>query len=278
MQGLMATMLSQEHIVPVIGPMSTSLAGCKLFMQTIIDQQPWLTEPSLVPLPWRTPTNLLTTKSGTPKKLKVAILWDDGVVHPHPPITRALRETAAKLQTIPTIEVVPWQPYAHAHAWRIIASLYFADGAAEEKAAIAASAEPWRPLSRFIISDNPYCRELSIAEMWDLTAQRNEYRTEYARRWNETAVDGDPESAVDVILCPVGPGAAPPLDHARYWGYTAQWNLLDYPALVFPVGRVERRVDVGEEWYQPRNEQDRWNWELCESSIAVCFACSAAPV
>lgn len=40
---------------------------------------------------------------------------------------------------------------------------------------------------------------------------------------------------VDVILCPVGPGAAPPVDNAKYWGYTSQWNLLDYPSLVFPV-------------------------------------------
>ena len=37
----------------------------------------------------------------------------------------------------------------HDLAWDIIASLYFADGASEEKEAINASGEPWRPLSKF---------------------------------------------------------------------------------------------------------------------------------
>jgi amidase len=75
--------------------------------------------------------------------------------------------------------------------------------------------------------------------MWDWTAKRDQYRSDYSELWNSTAVGKDavgvPTGAVDVILCPVGPGAAPPLNCARYWSYTSQWNLLDYPALVFPV-------------------------------------------
>ena len=51
--GFAATMLGQEQIVPVIGPLSTSLEGIKIFMKTLIDQKPWLYEPSLVPMPWR---------------------------------------------------------------------------------------------------------------------------------------------------------------------------------------------------------------------------------
>ena len=86
--------------------------------------------------------------------------------------------------------------------------------------------------------------------------------------WNETAVGADdmglPIGMVDVILCPVGPGPAPPLDCARYWGYTSQWNLLDYPALVFPVTKIDPEVDVKEE-YSPKNEKDKYNYELCES-------------
>jgi hypothetical protein len=117
--------------------------------------------------------------------------------------------------------------------------LYFADGASEEKEAISASGEPWRPLTEFIIKDNPYVKEHTISELWDWTAQRDKYRDDYAALWNSTATEiddsGAPTGMVDVILCPVGPGAAPPLNCARYWGYTSQWNLLDYPALVFPV-------------------------------------------
>jgi len=39
------------------------------------------------------------------------------------------------------------------------AKLYFCDGGAEEKAAIAASSEPWFDLSKWILVDNPHVRE-----------------------------------------------------------------------------------------------------------------------
>jgi Asp-tRNA(Asn)/Glu-tRNA(Gln) amidotransferase A subunit family amidase len=53
LDGFAATMLGQEQIVPVVGPLSTSLEGIKIFMKTLIDQKPWLYEPSLVPMPWK---------------------------------------------------------------------------------------------------------------------------------------------------------------------------------------------------------------------------------
>lgn len=187
---------------------------------------------------------------------------------PHPPITRALKEVAAKLQDIPEIEASTWTPYKHDEAWEIIASMYFADGAKEETEAIEASGEPWRPLSKFIIHENPYVKHLSVEEVWYWTSRREQYRRAYAKVWNETATkaepDGELEGMVDVILAPVGPGAAPPLDQSRYWGYTSQWNLLDYPALVFPVSKVDVEVDVVEEGYEPMNEKDAFNYQLCE--------------
>jgi amidase len=257
MDGMAATMLSAEHILAVIGPLSTSLGGVRVFMKTLLDAQPWVREPSLVPLPWKTSSQFGVGEAGE-KKMRVGILLDDGVVRPHPPVLRALRDITAKLGAVPGVLVVPFTPLAHDTAWTIISSLYFADGGAEEKVAIAASGEPWRPLSKFILQENPQVKALSIAEMWDWTAKRDAYRAAYARHWEE--------SGIDVLLCPVGPGAAPVLDTARYWGYTAQWNLLDYPALVAPASKVWAgdAVDTG---YVPRNEADRYNHALCKFSV-----------
>ena len=253
MEGLSATMLGQEQIVAVIGPLSTHLSGIKLFMQTLIDAKPWIREPSLIPLPWRTNPQLPVLASGE-KKLKIGLLLDDGVVRPHPPVLRALNAMADRLRSVPGIEIVPWAPYKHDLAWNIISSMYFCDGGAEETAAIAASGEPWLPLSNFILRENPNVRHLSIREVWDWTLKRDEYRKEYSLLWEK--------QGIDVLLCPVGPGAAPLLGCARYWGYTAQWNLLDYPALVSPVTRVgEEDVEVE---YEPRNEADKYNHKLCE--------------
>lgn len=251
-----------EHVVGVIGPMSSSLEGIKICMKVIIDAQPWLTEPSLIPLPWRMSEKLI------PGKLKVAVIWDDGIVKPHPPINRVLRETVHRLKAADDVEVVEWKPYKHDYAWELIASLYFPDGGQFEKDAIALTGEPWLPLSRWIVTDNPYVRRLSPEDIWSLTDQRERYRTEYARLWNETATGTDEHGKatgmVDVILCPVGPGAAPPLDCSKYWGYTSQWNLLDYPALVFPVGQVDQSLDGKDKSYVPMNEQDKFNHELCK--------------
>lgn len=181
MQGMSATMLSAEHILAVIGPLSTSLAGVELFVKTLVDAQPWIREPSLVPLPWKSSPQFSTSNGS--KTLRIGILSDDAVVRPHPPILRVLDQLSAKLKDVPGVSVVPFAPLRHDKAWQIISSLYFADGGAEEKAAVAASGEPWRPLSKFILHDNPNARELSIAEMWDLTAQRDAYREAFAKHW-----------------------------------------------------------------------------------------------
>ena len=264
--GWSATMLGQEAILPSIGPLSTSLEGLKLLMKTVLAGKPWLVEPSLIPLPWRDQDSQLV--SAGKKKLKVGIMWSDEVVRPHPPVIRALKEVTEKLKAVDGVELVDWKPYKHDEAWEIIASLYFCDGAKEEKDAMEASGEPWRPLSDFIIKENPYVKHRSIEEVWYWTGRREAYRREYAKIWNDTATDKSPHTKskglVDVILCPVGPGVAPLLNTAKYWGYTSQWNLLDYPALVFPVSKVDPKVDVADEEYKPMNPKDAFNHQLCE--------------
>lgn len=144
------------------------------------------------------------------------------------------------------------------------------------------------PLSDFIIKENPHVKDLTIPEVWKLTSEREAYKAAYARHWNSvgTTVSGpasgthvtvDAEAVqadmVDVVLCPVGPGVAPLLNTARYWNYTSQWNLLDYPALVFPTGLACGPVDQIEADYKPRNEQDAYNYHLCkfrDSSQWIC--------
>ena len=114
MEGLTATQLGEEQIIPTIGPLSTSLEGCKLFLKTIIDAKPWYKEPTLLPFPWREEDFFKG------RKVKVAVMWDDGVVKPHPPVTRALKQVVEKLEGKDNIEIVEWKPYKHDLAWEII--------------------------------------------------------------------------------------------------------------------------------------------------------------
>ncbi len=72
---------------------------------------------------------------------------------------------------------------------------------------------------------------------------------------------------MDVILCPPYFGAASPHEKSRYWGYTSQWNLLDYPAAVFPVTKVDPARDIKDTAYVPKNEQDKFVQDLYEPEI-----------
>ena len=240
-------------------------------MKTIIDTKPWLEEPELIPLPWNS-----SIRISPQDNLKIGVLWHDNVVTPHPPITNALHSVVSKLRCVPNVSVVDWKPHLHDEAWAIISSLYVPDGGAEDLDAIAASGEPILPLTKWIIQENPCVKKLSTQELWYWLEEREAYRKEYAKVWNDTATgkkkgdeigDEPSEGMVDVILSPVGPGVAPLHNTARYWGYTSQWNLLDYPALAFPVSKVDSKKDrppEGKKRYKPMNEIDREHWELCE--------------
>jgi amidase len=235
-------------------------------METILSAKPWLSEPVLIPLPWKSSLQITPT---TEQPLKIGVLWHDNVVRPHPPIRHALRTVVSRLQALPNVSVVDWKPHLHDEAWAITSSLYFTDGGASDAATIAESGEPWRPLTKWIIKENPCVKNLSREELEYWQEEREVYRQEYADLWNSTATSrnketGEPEGMVDVILCPVGPGVATRHDTAKYWAYTSQWNLLDYPALVFPVGKIDAEVDRVEEGYVPLNDVDRENWDLCK--------------
>jgi amidase len=98
-------------------------------------------------------------------------------------------------------------------------------------------------------------------EVCALKVKRDKYRLRYSQLWLSTgASDFHP---ADAILCPTGPGA-PPHGNGKYWNYTSQWNLLEYPGAVFPTTFVDQKLDVKDTSYVPKNGQDRSNYELYE--------------
>jgi amidase len=243
-------MAGADTVESVLGPLSTTLSGLKLFMKTVIDAQPWLTEPALIPMPWR------DFKIPEDRPLMIGVLWHDDVVRPHPPIIRALKLVSEKLKET-GVDVVTFEPHQHDEAWAIISSLYFTDGGEADADAINSSGEPWRPLSKWIIKDNPCVKKLSVGQLSYWLEEREAYRKEYALHWNK--------SGVDALLCPVGPGVAPKHNTAEYWSYTSQWNLLDYPGVVFPVCKVDKQMDVYENEEKPLSGKDEENRRLWDA-------------
>jgi amidase len=72
------------------------LSGVKAFMRAIIDAKPWLKDPLAVRKSWDEEAYQLTEHGGG-KALCFAIMWNDGLVVPHPPVIRALEKVKVAL-------------------------------------------------------------------------------------------------------------------------------------------------------------------------------------
>lgn len=264
-RGWSSTPPGADPIPTVLGPMCVSLSGVELFMKTVLDAQPWLQEPSLVPMPWREDVKVRPTKD---KRLRFGIMRHDGVVTPHPPVSRVLNEFAARIATLENVEVVDVKPYKHDEAWAIVSSLYFTDGGRADIDLMEQSGEPMLPLTEWIIKQNPCVKTLTREELEYWLEEREEFRLEYSDHWNKTGVwdeaIGRWEGCVDAFVCPVAPWVATAHGTAKYWTYTAIWNLLDYPALAFPAGRANQEEDALEQDKRFLSQLDRETWNMCE--------------
>ena len=90
-------MLGQDSLPSVLGPMTSSLAGIKVFMKAVLDMKPWTKDPLAVRKPWDEDSYLLR-EHGNGQDLCFAILWDNGIAKPTPPIHRALLDTKKALE------------------------------------------------------------------------------------------------------------------------------------------------------------------------------------
>lgn len=142
--------------------------------------------------------------------------------------------------------------------------LYFtADGGQDIQRDCEVSGEPPIPHVKAMAARGS---AISVRDYWQLNRRKRAAQKAYLEKWKRTRC---PETGreVDIILTAGMPHAALPHRHCRWVGYTKFANLLDYTALVIPGGKVDRVVDLSKEdpavaGYQPRNEQDRWNWAL----------------
>ncbi|KAG5365624.1 putative amidase [Yarrowia sp. B02] len=234
-------------IAGVVGPMASSADLITLFMESIESLELWKRDTFAERSAWK-PVN--------PKEVTVGYLLDDGCVKPHPPVERAIKEFIAKMEKakLPfTVKFKPFTPMQHEEAWKIITGLYFPDGGQFLKDALANSGEKATDQTKMIALENPNCVEHSVKTLYAAQDTRNKYKTAYQKHWKE--------QGIDVLIMPTVPSAAIVPNTTKYWGYTCVWNLLDYPATIMPIGKVQES-DKKEESYKPRNDLDKAHQEL----------------
>lgn len=144
-KGCTNSMEGQESIPSVIGPLSLSLDGLKIFFQAVLASKPWTRDPLCLRMPWQEDEYQLASHGG-PKgeELCFAMLWNDGVCTPDPPYKRALEMTKTALEKaghkgeldhltvctiansliiLPRHAVIDWTPYKTAEGFEILVRL-----------------------------------------------------------------------------------------------------------------------------------------------------------
>ena len=189
-------------------------------------------------------------------------MTDDGVVRPHPPITRVLEEAVAKLKCAGH-DIVPWIPGSlHQECIEIMDQYYTADGGEDIRRDVEAGGEPFIPHVEALINKG---KPISVYSYWQLNKQKVAAQKRFLDLWKSTKCARTGEE-IDVLLAPVMPHCAVRHGKCRWVGYTKVFNFVDYPAVVIPAGQVSKQLDnaaaMTMKTYRPRNPLDEWNWSL----------------
>ncbi|ROW14069.1 hypothetical protein VPNG_04082 [Cytospora leucostoma] len=233
--GCRSGMAGQEAVQSVNGPMARAVGDVELEARAVLAGVPWLRDPRVLPIPWR--------DVEVPGRLRIAVMWDDGVVVPTPPVSRALREAVGRLRSAGH-EIVDWDPRDQAQGVSLLGRMFLADGAKSIRKELERSGEPFRPE----MSAYAAAREIGTYEMWQLHLERTDLQKRYLDRWNQ--------AGIDAILCPTSPFSTVKNGTYKYVGYTGVFNVVDYSCISFPTGMsVDKDVDVPlGEGYEPLSE------------------------
>ncbi|ORY59672.1 amidase signature domain-containing protein [Pseudomassariella vexata] len=240
----------QEHVPSSVGPLARNLSSIRLVMKELILSRPWEFDARCAPIPWREDVY----QEFRAKHLTVGLLVDDGVVRPHPPITRVLMAVVEKLKQAGH-DIVEWNADLHPECIQVLDDFYTADGGEDIRIDVTAGGEPFIPHVEALVNKG---KAISVYQYWQINKRKFALQQAYLNKWKsiKSPTTGRP---VDVILMPAMPHPAVPHRSCRWVGYTKVWNVLDYSALVLPAGKVMSE-DTEAQWnFDSRNELDDWN-------------------
>ncbi|OQE28437.1 hypothetical protein PENSTE_c003G01069 [Penicillium steckii] len=244
------SMEGQETVHSVVGPMAHSAADLKLFLTSVLGEEPWKYDSKVVPLPWRQSEEEVI-KSKLSSGLTLGYYSCDGVVLPHPPVTRGVEMVVSTLKKHGH-QVLPWLPYKHDFGHDLIGDIYASDGSTDVLKSINASGEPSIPNIKDLL--NPDKGKIDMNQLWDVHLKKWNYQSEYLDKWREFEENHGRE--LDAIIAPITPTAAIRHNQFRYYGYASVINLLDFTSVVVPVTFADKSVDLKRSDHRQLSELD----------------------
>ncbi|ODV79484.1 amidase [Suhomyces tanzawaensis NRRL Y-17324] len=212
----------QEAVMPVAGPMTRSIEDIEFFMKHFInDGKPWDHDFNSIRIPWK------DVPQPSIKDLTIAVMYDDGLVKPTPPILRGLKDTVAKLEKAGA-KIVEFKPIKTKEAYEVVHKMYTADGNSVQRGKLAASGEPLKKLTKWFLNYGDGAKDITVSDYKELNAARDDLRHEY----NKYFID----NKVDLILSPVYNNVAPKPEEVYNWSYTSLYNITDLPSIAIQTG------------------------------------------
>ncbi|CAH2355658.1 putative amidase FG08078 [[Candida] railenensis] len=212
----------QESVPAVVGPMARSVTDLEIWMKSYINVgKPWNLDQNCIPIPWR------EVSKPEPKSLTIAVIYDDGLVKPSPPIARGLKEVVAKLEAA-GVKIVKFEPFDTKLAYDTVHKMYACDGNYAQRELLAGSGEPLKKLTKWSLSYGDGAKAYEVAENRKLNMIRDKLRQDYTDYLND--------NEVDFILSPTYNNVAPKSEEVYNWSYTSLFNILDLPTLAFQTG------------------------------------------
>ncbi|EPQ57091.1 amidase [Gloeophyllum trabeum ATCC 11539] len=267
-EGAVNSLLGQDSVPSVLGPLANSISGLKAFTQAVVSAEPWRLDPLCVRKKWDEDAYRLSEHGGG-ERMCFAVMWDDGVVKPHPPVIRGL-EMVKKALEAKGHKVIDWVPWKHSEMIENLSAIWAA-GAAED---YAVTTQPTGEPILASMTDDAMTSEapfrpshtdtISAYQLWQLHLKKQKLRKEYLDRWEATVEQTGTGRPVDAIIAPVSPWLAPPHGKNTNCGFTMVWNLLDYAALVIPVSKLDEKVDVKQPPHKFLSKEDENVYNLYE--------------
>ncbi|KAF2453815.1 putative general amidase GmdA [Lineolata rhizophorae] len=260
-EGMANSMDGQNSILSVVGPLATSIRSLRLVTKALLGAEPWMYDPLVLEMPWRVEQE----ERARDRKLVFGVYRDDGVVRPTPPVRRAIDHTAQRMRDLGH-EVIEWTPPPHEDLYPITMKTFFFDGGQDVHSAFGLASETPSEQLLGMIGQEPGPQSTG-SEIAAVNVTKREMQKAYLDYWNSTASQTPSKRMVDAIIAPVSQFPAARPNKYGHYGYTIWANLLDLTAVVIPVLRARKDIDVVDAGYKPRNDSDRQAYESYDPEV-----------
>ncbi|KAK4033688.1 amidase signature domain-containing protein [Parachaetomium inaequale] len=253
----------QQVMPTTVGIMSRSVGTLKLVFKSLLTTEPWLRDPNTLPIPWRVEKEYDAEKEHDYKPA-FGFMANDGVVTPHPPISRALGIVKRALEES-GYQLIDWVPPSNNESAQIHGPIARGDGCPDAYEAIQLSGEPIVPEIDNVFPGGKLRQPMPLPEYEQVVLHMKDFRNRYNDYWMSSAQNTHTGRPVEAVISPVTPYAGILPGKFQYSPYTSSLNVLDLPSVVIPVTFADKAVDKLDPNYAPLTEKDRVNMALYDA-------------